>query len=94
MNENENVREETQTNDLGDVIDTDVSGGTLEFVKENAAGLAVIIMAGYGCYFAIKNGVNFIKSKIPARDPEKTILKRQKRSAKKKMNAETPENES
>ena len=94
MSENENVMEKTQTNDLEGVIDTDISGGTLEFVKDNAAGLAVIAMAGYGCYVAIKKGVNFIKSKIPARDPEKTILKRQKRSAKKKMNAETPENES
>lgn len=77
---NENVKVEAEN--LDDVMDTNVSGGTLEFVKENATGIAILCMAGYGAYQAGKKGVTWIKSKIPAKDPEKLTLK-QKLAAKK-----------
>ena len=70
---NENVKVEAEG--LDDVMDTNVSGGTMEFVKENATGIAILCMAGYGAYQAGKKGVNWIKSKIPAKDPNKQTLK-------------------
>lgn len=82
MSENENVTTETTATSMDEVMDTNISGGSLEFVKENAAGLAVIAMAGYGAYTGCKKIVTFIKSKIPAKDPEKLTLK-QKLAAKK-----------
>lgn len=69
----ENVNE-TPTEGLDEVMDTNVSGGTLEFVKENATGIAILCMAGYGVYQAGKKGLNWIKSKLPSKDPEKQRL--------------------
>lgn len=77
---NENVKVEAEN--LEDVMDTNVSGGTLEFVKENATGIAILCMAGYGLVSAGKKGVTWIKSKIPAKDPKKPSLK-ERRIAKK-----------
>ena len=72
---NENVNETPAENSLDEAMDTSISGGTLEFVKENAAGLAVIAMAGYGAYQAGKKACSWIKSKLPSKDPGKPSLK-------------------
>lgn len=72
---NENVNETTAENSLDTVMDTNVSGGTLEFVKENATGIAILCMAGYGAYQAGKKGVTWIKSKLPRKDSGKPSLK-------------------
>lgn len=75
MSENENVTTETTGENLGDVMDTNVSGGTLEFVKANAGAIGILALAGYGAYTGVKKGVAFIKSKIPAKEDKKPTLK-------------------
>lgn len=67
----------TESGDLNEVMDTNVSGGTLEFVKDNAAAWTVLILAGIGAYNVGKKIVTKIKSKIPEKKdkPAKPTLK-------------------
>lgn len=86
----------TESNgDLNEVMDTNVSGGTLEFVKDNAAAGTVLILAGVGAYNIAKKVVNTIKSKIPAKKdkPAKPTLKEriQARKTEKKKEEKTPD---
>lgn len=87
----------TESGDLNEVMDTNVSGGTLEFVKDNAAVGTVFILAGIGAYNVGKKIVTKIKSKIPEKKdkPMKPTLKEriQARKTEKKKEEKTPEKE-
>lgn len=83
----------TESGDLSEVMDTNVSGGTLEFVKDNAAASAVVALAIIGAYNIGKRIVFAVKRKISEKNPAKPTLKeRLKRKAGKKKE-ETPEKE-
>lgn len=86
----ENVMNGTETVKLEDVVDTDnMSGGTLAFVQDNAAGLAVIGLAIVGGYQLVKGTVKFIRSKLPAKTEKKETLKdRLKKKVKKEGSKE------
>ena len=62
----ENENNEVNTNNLEGVIDTDISGGTLEFIKGNAAGLGLLALAGYGAYEGTKRAIGFVRKKVTA----------------------------
>ena len=73
---NEETNVGTETGDLSQVMDTNISDTALEFVKENAAALAVLGFAAKGVYDTGKWAVNKIKAKLPAKEkPAKPSVK-------------------
>ena len=67
-NNNEVGMMETDSEDISEVMDTNIAGSALTFVKENGAAIAVI---GFAVKGAIDTG-KWVAKKIKAKMPEKT----------------------
>ena len=90
---NEETNVGTETGDLDQIMDTSISDTALEFVKENAAALAVLGFAAKGVYDTGKWAVNKIKTKLPAKDKPAKPSIRERIKARTVKKKEKPEEE-
>lgn len=87
--EDNTVEFETKNSDLSEVMDTDVSGGTMAFIQTNAAAMGVFALAGVGLYSVVK----WVYDKVK-REDKMTIKEKNQKKREKKKSEITKENES
>ena len=88
MENNETVTVGTDTEDLSQVMDTNIAGSAMTFVKENGAAIAVIGFAIKGAVDTGKWVASKIKAKMPERPekPKKQTLREKIQAKKAKKN--------
>ena len=91
--EDNTVEFETKNSDLSEVMDTDVSGGTMAFIQTNAAAMGVFALAGVGLYSVVKWVYDKVKEKSNRHD-KMTIKEKIQKKREKKKSEITKENES
>lgn len=87
-NMSENSVEVGTNEDLSQVMDTDIAGSALTFVKENGAAIAVLGFAIKGAYDTGRWVVDKIKAKIPKKEnkPKKQTLRERIQAKRNKKN--------
>lgn len=95
MENNETVKVDETNEDLSQVMDTNIAGSAMTFVKENGAAIAVIGFAVKGAIDTGKWVAKKIKAAVPAKTdkPKQTIRERlqAKRNEKKKPESKPEE---
>lgn len=89
--EDNNVTFEGNDSDLSDVMDTDVSGGTMAFIQTNAAAIGVFALAGVGLYSAVKWAHDKIKEKMSNKPKKMTIKEKIQKKKEEKQKENTKE---